>query len=62
MKRGDEVLLEESIHNYREEADEPSVEREWAITRVLKPMSNAPTALTQSFGDQQVNPSITREV
>ena len=51
MKRGDKVILEESIHNYREEADEPSVEREWAITRVLNPNSNAPTALTQSFDD-----------
>lgn len=51
MKRGDKVILEESIHNYREEADEPSVEREWAITRVLNPNTNAPTALTQSFDD-----------
>jgi hypothetical protein len=29
---------------------EPSVERERAITRILKSQSNAPAALTQSLG------------
>ena len=30
--------------------DEPSVQRERAITPILKSESNAPAALTQSFG------------
>jgi hypothetical protein len=31
--------------------DEPSVERERAITPILNAMSNAPAALTQTFPD-----------